>query len=182
MSLKETQTGKFFMGGHSPSGLILPEDQLKKDMEKARLEREASEAGKILIEAEKQKQADLDAKLATLEMLPMLNKIILQAYPRNPYKQLVKGSILVDYHGEFKNPDSGEEDVLKELVGCAKVIEVGPEVKYLKPGDDIYYDTRTCYPVPFMSMGYLLTSEPQILCVLNEGLKARFNMNQDTSI
>lgn len=169
------------MGGTSQSGLLLPEDILKKDMEKARLEKEARKAAELLVAAEKQKQEEIEAKLATLEMLPMLNKIILQPYPTNPYKQYVKGSLLVAYNGEFNNPDSGEKDTLKELVGCAKVIEVGPEVKYLKPGDDIYYDTRTCYPVPFMSMGYLLTSEPQILCVLNEGLKSRFNMNQDTS-
>ena len=105
-----------------------------------------------------------------------MNKIILQPYPVNPYRKVVEGSLIVDYTGAFKNPDSGEDDKLQELVGCAKIIEVGPKCKYLKPGDDVYYDTRTEYPVPFMSMGYRLTSEPQILCVLNEKLKERFNM------
>lgn len=54
--------------------------------------------------------------------------------------------IIVEYNGLFNNPDSGELDTLQELVACAKVIEIGPECKYVKPGDDVYYDPRTCYP------------------------------------
>ena len=149
---------------------------IKDAAERLKEEKAAEEIKKALFEAEKNKQAEINKKLETLEMLPMMNKIILQPYPVNPYRKVVEGSLIVDYTGAFKNPDSGEDDKLQELVGCAKVIEVGPECKYLKPGDDVYYDTRTVYPVPFMSMGYRLTSEPQILCVLNEKLKERFNM------
>ena len=149
---------------------------IKDAAERLREEKAAEEIRKALFEAEQNKQAEINKKLETLEMLPMMNKIILQPYPVNPYRKVVEGSLIVDYTGAFKNPDSGEEDKLQELVGCAKIIEVGPECKYLKPGDDVYYDTRTVYPVPFMSMGYRLTSEPQILCVLNEKLKERFNM------
>ena len=149
---------------------------IKDAAERLKEEKAAEEIKKALFEAEQNKQAEINKKLETLEMLPMMNKIILQPYPVNPYRKVVEGSLIVDYTGTFKNPDSGEDDKLQELVGCAKVIEVGPECKYLKPGDDVYYDTRTVYPVPFMSMGYRLTSEPQILCVLNEKLKERFNM------
>ena len=149
---------------------------IKDAAERLREEKAAEEIRKALFEAEQNKQAEINKKLETLEMLPMMNKIILQPYPVNPYRKVVEGSLIVDYTGAFKNPDSGEDDKLQELVGCAKIIEVGPECKYLKPGDDVYYDTRTVYPVPFMSMGYRLTSEPQILCVLNEKLKERFNM------
>jgi len=182
MSYREEQMGKFFMGGNTSnykkeeSGLILPANPFQGEAEKLKEQKEIEEARAMYLELQTKKQAELDAKLQTLEMLPMFNKIILLPYPRNPYKKTVQGSIIVDYSGEFKNADSGEMDNLKELVGCAQVIEVGPEVKYLKPGDDIYYDTRTVYPVPFMSLGYLLTSEPQILCVLNEKLKERFKM------
>lgn len=166
--------GKFYM---SPKGLdnddLLLDNQIRKQKE----EQEAKELADMLLEASKNKQEEINAKLEKLEMLPMGNKIILQAYPQNPYRKIMQGNIIVEYDGSFLNPDSGEKDKQVELVGCAKVIEVGPECKYLKPGDDIYYDTRTTYPVPFMSMGYKLTTEPQVLCVLNEGLKNRFNMN-----
>ena len=172
MSFREEQMGKYFMSNRS--NLEVP--TIKDAAERLREEKAAEEIRKALFEAEQNKQAEINKKLETLEMLPMMNKIILQPYPVNPYRKVVEGSLIVDYTGAFKNPDSGEDDKLQELVGCAKVIEVGPECKYLKPGDDVYYDTRTVYPVPFMSMGYRLTSEPQILCVLNEKLKERFNM------
>ncbi len=179
MSIREEQMGKFFMGGSSKNyeGLILPENPFTKELESQKDEQAAKEARELFLKLEKEKQEELNAKLATLEMLPMFNKVILLPYPSNPYKKTVQGSIIVEYNGDFMNPDSGEKDKLQELVACAKVIEVGPECKYLKAGDDIYYDPRTCYPVPFMSLGYKLTSEPQILCVLNESLKERFQMN-----
>ena len=172
MSFKEEQMGRYFMSNRS--NLEVP--TIKDAAERLKEEKAAEEIKKVLFEAEQNKQAEINKKLETLEMLPMMNKIILQPYPVNPYRKVVEGSLIVDYTGAFKNPDSGEDDKLQELVGCAKIIEVGPECKYLKPGDDVYYDTRTVYPVPFMSMGYRLTSEPQILCVLNEKLKERFNM------
>lgn len=179
MSFREEQMGKFFMGGanQGKSSLILPEDALKAEFRKAKEEKEAQEMAETLTKLAEEKQKDLEERLEKLEILPMFNKIILMPYPTNPYKKLKEGNIWVDYDGSFQNPDSGEKDTLNQLVGCAKVIEVGPECKFLKPGDDIYYDTRTVYPVPFMSMGYQLTSEPQILCVLNESLKERFKMN-----
>ena len=172
MSFREEQMGKYFMSNRS--NLEVP--TIKDAAEKLREEQAEKEIKEALFEAEKNKQEEINKKLEKLELLPMMNKVILQAYPVNPYRKVIEGSLIVDYTGAFKNPDSGEDDNLKELVGCAKIIEVGPECKYLKPGDDVYYDTRTVYPVPFMSMGYRLTSEPQILCVLNENLKERFNM------
>ncbi|MGV8961813.1 MAG: hypothetical protein ACOH2V_00260 [Candidatus Saccharimonadaceae bacterium] len=181
MSLKESQTGVFHMYTPTPGGILLPEDLLQNDINKQKVAKEAEEARAMFMELQEKKQKELDTKLETLELLPMLNKVILLPYPRNPYKKILNGKIIMDNSGSFKNPDSGEQDDLKELVGCAKVIEIGPEAKYLKAGDDVFYDTRTCYPVPFMSQGYLLTGESQILCVLNENLKQRFNMAIETS-
>ena len=88
----------------------------------------------------------------------------------------MQGSIIVDYGGEFKNPDSGEMDKMKVGIGCAQVIEVGPECKYTKIGDDVFYDTRTTVPVPMLSLGYEILAEQQIFCMLAEGLKARLKM------
>lgn len=179
MSFREEQNGKFFMGNRSDNykPLILPGNPLENEFKKAKEEKDAEELRNTLFEAEKAKQEEINKKLETLEMLPMLNKVIISPYPVNPYRKVIEGNLIVEFTGTFNNPDSGERDQLQELVACAKVIEVGPECKYLKPGDDVYYDPRTCYPVPFMSLGYKLTSESQILCVLNESLKERFKMN-----
>ena len=180
MSFSEEQRGIYFMGGKSENyqkELFLPENPFTAELEKQKTEKAAKEAAELFLTLEKEKQAELNEQLQDLEILPMSNKVMIMPYPVNPYRKVVEGSIIVDFTGSFDNPDSGEKDKLKELVGCAKVIEVGPDCKYLKPGDDVYYDTRTTYPVPFMSLGYKLTSEPQILCVLSKALKERFKMN-----
>ena len=180
MSFKESQAGKFYMGDrkNSKEDLLLPENQILVMAAKQKAEKETEEAGKLYLEAQKNKQKEIDEKLATLELLPMLDKIIISKYPENPYRKVMEGSIIVEYNGGFKNPDTGESDKLEEFVACARVIEVGPLSKYLKPGDDIFYDKRTVYPVPFMSMGYNLLSEGQVLCVLNDKLKERFKMSE----
>ena len=165
-------SGKYFMS----KNLIIPSNPLLEEIEIEKQKREAEKAAEMMIELQKKKQEEINKKLEKLELLPMGSKIIILPYPENPYKKVIQGSIIVDYTGDFINPDSGEKDKLKELVACAKVIEVGPECKYLKQGDDIYFDTRSVYPVPFMSCGYQLTTEQQVLCVLNESLKERFNM------
>lgn len=176
MSFREEQNGKFFMG-NTKQNLIMPESPFTDEFEKLKREKEEEELRKLLFEAEKTKQDEINKKLQSLEMMPLGNKVIMLPYPVNPYRKVVEGSIIVEYTGSFRNPDSGEMDKHKELVSCAQVIEVGPEVKYLKPGDDVYYLPNTAYPIPFMSLGYKITTEPQILCVLNDSLKERFKMN-----
>lgn len=144
---------------------------------KKKQEEETAEANKLYMEAEKKKQKEINAKLESLEMLPMGSRVILSAYPQNPYRKVVEGNLIVDYDGGFFNPDTGNMEKMDTFVGCAEVIEAGPECQYLKSGDDVYYDTRTVHPVPFMSLGYVITHEQGILCVLNESLKERFGMN-----
>lgn len=180
MSNKESQTGKFYMGNRSNANedLYLPENEILLMAEKQRIQKEIEEAKELYLKAAAEKQKEIESRLETLELLPMFDKIILLPYPENPYRKLVQNGIIVDYTGTFNNPDSGEKDKLDLFIGCAKIIEVGPMTKYLKPGDDIFYDNRTVYPVPFMSMGYKLTSETQVLCVLNDKLKERFKMNE----
>ena len=174
MSLKEEQTGKFYFP-HKKEIITLG-SPFAAQAEEMKLEKDAKAATNQLLELAKQKQEELDKKLEKLELLPMGAKVILLPYPSNPYKRVMNGNIIVEYDGSFQNPDTGEKDTLKSIVSCAKIIEVGPDVKQVKVGDDVFFDNRSTYPVPFFSMGYLLTSEPQLLCVLNEGLKQRFKM------
>jgi len=171
-------TGKYFMGARSNanSDLLLPENQILRMAEKQREEKDAEEAARLFVLAQEEKQRELDEKVARLELIPLGPKVILLPYAANPYRKIMEGKIIVEFTGAFNNPDSGEKDTLDVFVGCAKVIEVGPEVKYVKVGDDVFYDNRTVYPIPFMQQGYKLTVEPSLLAVINEGLKARFNM------
>ena len=167
--------GTFYMGKNLKNDLG-EEYLLENQIRKRKQEDEAKKAAELYMQAQKNKQAEIDAKLEKLEMLPMGSRVILSAHPVNPYRKVVEGNLVVDYQGQFFNPDTGEMDKMETFVGCAEVIEAGPECKYLKPGDDVYYDTRTVHPVPFMSLGYVVTHEQGILCVINESLKERFNM------
>lgn len=176
MSLREEQNGKFFMGNGLTKDLIMSENPIIKEARLAREQKEMENNIAKLKELDLQKQKELEDRLENLELIPNGNKIILLPYPTNPYKKLMQGSLYVGYEGEFLNPDSGEKDKLEVFVGCAKVIEVGPDCKLAKCGDDVFYDTRTTYPVPFLSLGYILTSEPQILTFMNNSLKKRFKM------
>lgn len=165
--------GKFFMG----KNILSNENDLDYLIAKSKQEKEEKELQGILLDAEKAKQEEIDRKLQTLELMPLGNKVIIEMYPRNPYRKILNKGIIVDYDGSFLNPDTGEMDKEKELVACARVIEVGPECKYVQVGDDVYFDTRTVVPIPFMSMGYRLLAEQQVFCVINEKLKERFNMS-----
>lgn len=164
--------GKFYFNDiNTLDDSMLLENQIKKAKDE-KLEKELDEA---FIQAEKAKQEELLQKLETLELMPMGNKIIIMPYVRNPYRKVIsEGGIILDYNGDFKNPDTGEMDKEVVGIGCAKVIEVGPEAKYLSPGDDIIYDTRQVYPVPFMQLGYKAMPEPNVICVINEKLKERW--------
>lgn len=172
----ETQ-GRIFMGDHG-SKLVVPENPIERQAKKLKEEKDAEKARELLLEAKKAKQKEINEKLKELEMLPVGNKVLISPYPENPYKKVIEGNIIVDFDESiFKNPDTGEWDKNDRLVGCAKVIEVGPDCKWLKAGDDVYYDTRTVYPVPFMSLGYKLTHEPGVLTFINTKLKDRIDGN-----
>lgn len=174
MPTMNESAGKFYVnrGGK----LLLPEDNVAKELDKLKVQSEIEEASKKLLELDRLKQEEINKKIETIELIPMGARVIILPYPKNPYRKIMQGSIIVDYNGEFMNPDSGEQDKLRTGIGCAKVIEVGPDCKYVKPGDDIFYDTRTTQPVPMLSMGYEITAEQQILCMLSEGLKERLKM------
>lgn len=170
------KTGKFYYGDQAPKVQVDESLLLDKAIRRRNEEAAAKEASELLIAARIAKQKEIDEKVERLEILPIGNKVILLPYPENPYRKIVTSSgILTDYNGEFLNPDSGEKDTLPTGVACAKVIEVGPDCLWTIPGDDVYYITGTSMKIPFYSQGYVTLSEIQLLCILNEGLKERFN-------
>lgn len=175
MSLKESQAGKFFMADRK-NNILLEENPILVEAQKQREQKELAEANKLFLIAQEQKQKELDEKLERLELIPMGPKVILLPYALNPYRKVMEGKIIVEYTGDFVNPDSGEKDKLETFIGCAKIVEIGPEVKYVKNGDDVFYDTRTAYPLPFMQQGYKVTVEASLIAVINEDLKNRFKM------
>ena len=127
-----------------------------------------------------QAKDELQYDINKAELKPMFSRIIVKPLAHNPFQKVeVKGSIIVDAggytpHAEF-NPVSGQYEEQKEFIITGCVVEVGPETKYLKEGDVVYYRRDTVVPVPFFKQGLVSLAENQVIAVVNEGLTERFN-------
>lgn len=108
-------------------------------------------------------------------IMPIYSNVILRPYAENPYveMQTKEGLLLTD--DDFDSKDSGEREKLNLIIGCAEVVDVGPDCKYVKAGDDVFYNTATVRPVPFQRQGFLLCGEQNILTIMSDDLDSRFN-------
>lgn len=108
-------------------------------------------------------------------IMPLYANVILRPYENNPYVEMTSKEGLILTDNQFNSQDSGEVEKLDLMIGCAEVVEVGPDCKFLKPGDDVFFNTLTVKPVPFQRQGFLLCNELGILAVMNNDLDKRFN-------
>ena len=109
------------------------------------------------------------------EIMPIYTNIMIKLYSKNPYDKIFSDEGLLLGDGEFENSDSGEKEKLDLSIKCAEVIEVGPDCKYIKKGDDVYINDAGIRPVPFMRSGFFLTHEQNVLAVMSNDLNERFN-------
>ena len=127
---------------------------------------------------ESQEKVEYDINKA--EIKPMFSRVLIQPFKVNPFQQMkVEKGLIIDTggytpHAQF-NEQSGKYEEQKQFIVTGCVIEVGPEVKYLKEGDVIYYRVDTAIPVPFFKQGFVSLAENQIIAVVNEGLQERFD-------
>lgn len=114
------------------------------------------------------------------EIKPMFSRVIIKPFKQNPFQKIeMKGSIIVNTGGYTPhtqmNPVTGKYEEQKEFIVTGCVVEVGPETKYIKEGDIVYYRKDTVVPVPFFSQGFVSLAENQVIAVVNEELTNRFN-------
>ena len=127
-----------------------------------------------------QAQNEVQYDIEKAELKPMFSRIIVKPLAHNPFQKVqMQGSLIVDAggytpHAEL-NPVSGQYEEQREFIVTGCVVEVGPEAKYLKEGDVIYYRRDTVVPVPFFKQGLVSLAENQVIAVVNEGLTERFN-------
>ena len=123
----------------------------------------------------------LGAKMEEIEIKPMFNRILIKPFSQNPFQRIVvdeKTNLVIDTGGlapEYFNQDSGKQEKEEQMIITGAVQEVGPEVKYIVPGDVIMYRKETALPVPFYKQGFMCIAETQVIAVVNEGLENRFN-------
>ena len=126
---------------------------------------------------EAQEQVAYDIHKA--EIKPMFARIIVKPFKVNPFQKMkVKGGIIVDAggytpHAEL-NPVTGKYEEQKQFIITGCVIDIGPEVKYLREGDVVYYRVDTAVPVPFLKQGLVSINENQVIAVVALNLTERF--------
>ena len=125
-------------------------------------------------------QDKVEYDISKAEIKPMFSRILVQPFKVNPFQKIkVKNGLIIDTGGYTPhtqlNEQTGRYEEQKQFIVTGCVVEVGPEVKYLKEGDVIFYRVDTAVPVPFFKQGFVSLAESQIIAVVNEGLQDRFN-------
>ena len=125
-------------------------------------------------------QDKVEYDISKAEIKPMFSRILVQPFKVNPFQKIkVENGLIIDTGGYTPhtqlNEQTGRYEEQKQFIVTGCVVEVGPEVKYLKEGDVIFYRVDTAVPVPFFKQGFVSLAESQIIAVVNEGLQDRFN-------
>ncbi len=127
----------------------------------------------------KEIQNELGYEVEKADLKPMFNRIIIKPFKQNPFQKMeVKNGIIIPNGFNIQaevNPQSGKYEELEQFIITGCVQEIGPDVKYIREGDVIYYRKDTAVPVPFLSWGLFSIAENQVIAVVNEGLTKRFN-------
>jgi hypothetical protein len=112
-----------------------------------------------------------------LEIKPNTNYVLVKPYVKNPYEKTEirdSGIILDSEAATFHNQDTGNEEEQTRGIVVGRVIEIGPECKYVKEGDDVYYYYGSIIPIPFFRQGFQAVAESRILMILNTDLTERY--------
>lgn len=116
-----------------------------------------------------------------IEIMPLQTYILVKEFEENPFQRIVKDSksgLIIDTGGlapQYKNTDNGQIEEEEQFIKVGVVQEVGPECKYLKEGDAVFYPKNASIPVPFYKQKLIQINETRVLAVVNEGLTERFN-------
>lgn len=130
------------------------------------------------IDKELEHSKQVKEKATNLEILPTNGNILVRMYNKNPWDQVKtteSGLIIPVYDGTYISHETGEKETARMAVGYAEVIATGPEVKYVKPGDDIIFINGTQRPTPFLGQALWVVSQNNVLVIINEELTERFS-------
>ena len=172
--------------GLNGTNINMSEASIDKIIEKERAYKFNDELNKIAEKFENSKeQLEKNAEafgdsIANIEIKPMFSRLLIKPLSQNPFQRMkISNGIIVDAgiataHAEL-NPNTGKYEEQKEFIKTGAVQEIGPEVKYIRPGDVVFYRVDTVVPVPFFKQGMVSLAENQVIAVVNEGLAERFD-------
>lgn len=123
----------------------------------------------------------INENVQNIEIMPLQTYILVKEFEENPFQRIVKDAksgLIIDTGGltpQYKNTDNGQIEEEEQFIKVGVVQEVGPECKYLKEGDAVFYPKNASIPVPFYKQKLIQINETRVLAVVNEGLTDRFN-------
>ena len=123
----------------------------------------------------------INKNVENIEIMPLSTYVLVKQFEENPFQRIVRDSksgLIIDTGGlapEYKNTDNGEIEEEEQYIKVGVIQEVGPECKYLKPGDAVFYPKNASSPVPFYKQKLIQVNETRVLAVVNEFLTERFN-------
>lgn len=122
----------------------------------------------------------INENVNNIEIMPLGSYVLVKQFDQNPFQRIVRDSksgLIIDTGGlapEYKNTDNGEIEEEESFILVGVVQEVGPECRYLQPGDAVFYSKPSAIPVPFYKQKLIQVNETRILAVVNDSLSKRF--------
>ena len=185
-STEKEKIAQTLLDGENFSSINMQENNIEEILQKERAHKFNNELEKLNCDLEehnsnfKESQDNVSYDINKAEIKPMFARLLVKPFKVNPFQKLeMKGGIILDTGGYNPhtqlNPQTGKYEEQDQFIRTGCVIEVGPEVKYLKEGDVIYYRKDTVVPVPFFKQGFVSLSENQVIAAVNENLEKRFN-------
>lgn len=164
------------MAGDSVDALVQKEKARKFNNELEQFQEDMNKRNNEVKEAQEKIGYDINEA----EIKPLFKRILIKPFKQNPFQQMkVENGIITNAGGYTPhaqlNPLTGRYEEQEQFIRTGCVVEVGPETRYLKEGDVIYYRKDTVVPVPFIDWGLVSLDENQVIAVVNVGLAERFN-------
>jgi len=126
----------------------------------------------------------VNENMSNIEIMPIGNYVLCKQFDENPFQRIVRDSksgLILDMGGmapQYKNTDNGQIEEEEQFIKVGVIQEVGPECKWCKPDDTIFFTKNSAVPVPFYKQNLHLVCENRVLAVVNEGLTERFKNNK----
>lgn len=108
---------------------------------------------------------------AKKDIKPLFNYVIIRPFDVNPYKtRVTESGIVLALGNTAHSQETGEQEKLEQRIKYGIVMEIGPDVKHIEIGDEVYYDSYSASPLPILDLGFHRTNEANILAhVRGEG-------------
>ena len=183
--VKQTENEKFASRVIDSVGMNMSEDSIDNLIKDQKIRKFNSELDTLNEQLQKSKediennQKDVAYDITKAEIKPMFSRVLIKQYNTNPFQKMEERNGIVIATGGYRpnvelNPLTGKYEQKDEFIKTGCVIEVGPDTKYLKEGDTVFYRKDTTVPVPFFMETFVCLDEKQIIAVVNEGLEERF--------